>query len=362
MSSYFKLFGYSFAGWGLIFLKAQVDNTQVVNTQADKVQHPTDLRAVSTEQQIDDQPKENQQQTDDQQPQQEQEQPEEEQEQQDEQTEKKPEQQPNQPEQQENTTIQIKPELQQELKSSCKTGEIYSVPTDNTREELNEQITKFKYEPIKVTPNEIIIWITNNIILKNKLFEELQVLPINNYIQITRKGISPTNIITNTLIPNLTYLLWQYKIPIDYKTLKYLLRHKNKSYNDEIIQILSQEYLIALQPSPEYQMSCLNKLIMCWYANTTLENNIRKIKVLTNFDKTLTVQPTILIYPLYGKESFKLVMNLIQEYFKDYEDEMPYTWTCNKPTYFNKINNFMWYTNGTLNLKAYKEQGMIATT
>jgi hypothetical protein len=43
-----------------------------------------------------------------------------------------------------------------------------------------------------------------------------------------------------------------------------------------------QEYLIALQPEPKYQIWVVKRLIMAWYADVDLQNNIRKIKILIN--------------------------------------------------------------------------------
>ena len=97
-------------------------------------------------------------------------------------------------------------------------------------------------------------------ILKKNIFPDLQVKIHSGYVYITRKGAPVSDIITNTLVPSLNYFKWQENTPIDYHTLKYVIFQNSfqKNIESNIIQkreaedILSQEYVIALQPSPYY--------------------------------------------------------------------------------------------------------------
>lgn len=200
-----------------------------------------------------------------------------------------------------------------------------------------------------------------------QLFGDLKLALFNGYIHIARKGIRVDDKITEELVPNLSYFKWQYGIPIDYDTLKYLLfqsEFQRKIQRDldeqkEAERIFSQEYLIALQPEPRYQMWTLKRLIMMWYGDETLQQNIRKIKVIINqwrcradqtFNKKYGVLPSIVIYPRYGKQSAKLVLQLISHYFMLYQN---IGWSCAQPSYFIKVNDLVWYTNGSLDLKMY---------
>jgi hypothetical protein len=98
---------------------------------------------------------------------------------------------------------------------------------------------------------------------------------------------------------------------------------------------------------------------MCWYADEELQNNIRKIKVLINqwraknnkaYNQKNGTLPSIVVYPRYGKKSAKLVISKLSQYFLLYNS---IGWECSKPIYFVKINNLMWYTNGSIDLKMY---------
>lgn len=200
-----------------------------------------------------------------------------------------------------------------------------------------------------------------------QLFGDLKLLISNGYVHIARKGLRIDDKITHELVPDLKYFKWQYDIPIDYDTLKYLLFQSEFQRNikrdleeqEEVKRIISQEYLIALQPEPQYQMWTIKRLIMMWYGDEKLQQNIRKIKIIINqwrcrsdqeFNKKYGVLPSIVIYPRYGKDSAKIVLQLISNYFMLYQN---IGWSCAKPSYFIKVNDLIWYTNGNLDLKLY---------
>jgi hypothetical protein len=124
-------------------------------------------------------------------------------------------------------------------------------------------------------------------------------------------------------------------------------------------RIFSQEYLVSLQPEPQYQMWTLKRLLKMWYADDILEKNIRKIKILINqwrargdknFNVVNGVLPSIVIYPRYGKKSAKIVLEKVAHYFLLYQN---ISWQQSQPSYFIKVNNLVWYTNGNLDLKLY---------
>jgi hypothetical protein len=199
------------------------------------------------------------------------------------------------------------------------------------------------------------------------IFNDLKMSIFNGYLHIVRKGINPNDVITTKLVPQLRYFKWQYGIPIDYDTLKYLLFQNQTQQNiesdvleqKEAERILSQEYLICMQPEPKYQMWVLKRLLMCYYADNELQYNIRKIKVLINqwrsrsdrkFNRKFGILPSIVIYPRYGKDSARLVLQKISDYFLLYQNT---GWQCSTPSYFTKVNNLIWYTNGAIDLKLY---------
>lgn len=226
---------------------------------------------------------------------------------------------------------------------------------------------------------KIIEWVKTNILnekTKNtsylsysdiKIFDGLKYGIFAGYVHFSRKGIRVDDVINETNVPGLKYFRWQYGIPIDYDTLKYILFQsefqqkikKNIDEQKEAERIFSQEYLIALQPEPQYQIWSLKRLIMCWFADKELEKNIRKIKIIINqyrsradneFNQKYGCLPSIVIYPRYGKESARKVLLKILHYFALYQN---IGWSCSKPSYFVKVNDLVWYTNGSIDLKQY---------
>ena len=189
----------------------------------------------------------------------------------------------------------------------------------------------------------------------------------NGYVHVHRSGCETDDYITSDLLgKELEYFTWQDGRPIDYNTLKYTIFRN--STQTELIQdqqqleeaklILSQEYLIALHPLPQYQMWCLKRLLLCWYADSQLIYNIRKIKVLINqyraiddkeYNKIHGILPSIVVYPKYGIDSAKTVLKVLSDYFVFYE---PLGWSSN-PTYFIRMNQLIHYTNGLMDLKMY---------
>ena len=189
----------------------------------------------------------------------------------------------------------------------------------------------------------------------------------NGFIIIKDELVLQERLITKKLIPNLDELKDQYDKPIDYNYLKGLIFQnkttleikKNKCLLAEALKILSQEYIIALQPKVEYLIWAVIRLILCWYSSDALNKNIYKIKILINlyrargiktFNKDNDVLPMIMILPNYGKEAALKVITHINYFFFPYRklglEENP-------PTYFNKVDNLLYYTNGSLNIKKY---------
>jgi len=212
--------------------------------------------------------------------------------------------------------------------------------------------------------------------LKTNLFNDLEVKIHSGYVYITRTGAKITDVITKKLVPSLNYFNWQENKPIDYHTLKYVIFQNSfqKNIETNIVQkreaedILSQEFVVALQPSTYYLLWTLKRLIMIWYGDTVVESNIRKIKVLINqyradpnqdYNKKNGILPQILIYPKYGSESARIIISRIEYYFSLYIDENSnpgYTdiqWKESNPTYFIKKNAFMYFSNGSIDLKNY---------
>jgi len=213
--------------------------------------------------------------------------------------------------------------------------------------------------------NKIIEWVTKH--LMKTVFKDLKMAIHNGYVHIGRKGINVNDKVTEKLVPDLVYLKWQYGIPIDYDTLKFMLfqsdyQRKIKNHvlqSNEMEKILGLEYQIILQPKPKYVMFALKRLIMIWYSDEFLIKNIRKIKIIINqwrsncdqsFNNKYGVMPMIVVYPRYGKDSARACLTKITDYFTLYNN---IAWDASVPTYCMKVNDLIYYTNGNISLKMY---------
>ncbi len=226
-------------------------------------------------------------------------------------------------------------------------------------------------EEEEIQSEQIKKWITDRFkdsVSGQPLFTGLQMRRCNGYLHIYRGGIEPVDRITEQLVNQpLQYFDWQIGKPIDYHILKRFIVNndfqesliKDRKMFDEATNILSQEYLITLQPEPVYQMWCLKRLIMAWFADEDLNKGIRKIKVLINqwraksgesFNKRHGVLPSILVYPRYGFDNIKTVWSKLKLYFATYDN---IGWKCSGPSYFVKISDLFYYSNGAIDLKIY---------
>jgi len=201
----------------------------------------------------------------------------------------------------------------------------------------------------------------------NSLITNLESFISDGYVVLTRTTIDNQPKITENMVGNLEFFNWQYDKPIDYNTLKFFILQNDyqlKTIDDfkrlqEADYIMSQDYFIAFQPIPEYQLWFIIRLLLAWYADIDLQNNIRKIKVLINqfrandneqFNIKNGVLPSIIIFPKYGPKSTKIVLSRLSELFSFYVNK---GWENSSPTYFVKINNLMYYSNGSMGLKTY---------
>lgn len=278
------------------------------------------------------------------------------------------------------------------------TGESFSSLSSDKIELLNRKLKSFEV----IEDKDIKLIINKNIAINNlidtpddeinegskiqkwiekvlmPIFNDLKIKIHSGYVYITRKGVNISDKITKNIVPSLNYFDWQENKAIDYHTLKYVIFQNSfqKNIESNIVQkreaedILSQEYVIALQPDPYYLLWTLKRLIMIWYGDTVFEGEIRKIKVLINqfradptkeYNKKNGILPQILIYPKYGSNSARIVLSKLEYYYSLYIDESSnigykdIQWRESKPTYFIKKNSLIYFSNGSIDLKNYIE-------
>ena len=249
-----------------------------------------------------------------------------------------------------------------------------NITIDNVINDPNDEINE---------GSKIINWI--NEVLISKVFTDLIVKIHEGYVYITRNGVNVIDTINKNIVPSLKHFSWQEGQPINYDTLKYVIFQNSFQQNlkDNIEQkreaedILSQEYIIALQPSPLYQLWTLKRLIMIWYSDPLIEKYIRKVKVIINqfrcdpnksYNKENGILGSILIYPKYGVKSTKEILSKIEYYFSLYIDEnsnpryQDIQWKNSQPSYFIKKNSLIYYTNGSIELKNYIKRSIKSGT
>jgi hypothetical protein len=201
------------------------------------------------------------------------------------------------------------------------------------------------------------------------LFDFIEFKIVGEYIEMVNLNNNGSQrIITPNLVKELNYLNYMYNKPINYIDLSEIIL-KNKTAIDiehtkiilqEALSILSLEYLISLQPKIEYLLWTICRLIICWYADTYLYNNIYKIKILINLyrargdkeiNKDIGVQPLIIILPNYGAYIAQQVLFRLSYFFGPYKKKVG--WDGNIPTYFKDLDNLIYYAKGSTDFKKY---------
>jgi hypothetical protein len=196
------------------------------------------------------------------------------------------------------------------------------------------------------------------------VFADLVMASFRGYIYIARGGIKITDNVTKKLVPDITQLTYQIGKPISELALVTKLV-ETPTYGDmantkiEVQKILGLENYICLQPQPRFQLFILKKLIMAWYADEELTVSITKIKVIINQYRCrrdqsdnlqLGVLPSILIYLRYGPNNLDVALNRLNFYLTDYKAT---GWAGNNPDYFIRVDDLIYYSNGSIDAKRY---------
>jgi hypothetical protein len=204
---------------------------------------------------------------------------------------------------------------------------------------------------------------------KTNLFDFIKFKIVGDYVELTNIYNDETNFrtITRKLISELNNYEDAYDKPIDYEKLFNMILEnktpediiKNQDKIKEALKILSQEYFICLQPKVELLLWTICRLLICWYADANLYDRIYKVKILINlyrsrglkeFNQDYDVLPIITIIPKYGKENAIKVGSNLGYYFFVYKKLVNEE---SQPTYFNKMDDLMYYTNGSLEIKKH---------
>lgn len=233
---------------------------------------------------------------------------------------------------------------------------------------LNSLITEDLVE--KAEAKNIIEWVDKKIkkyatkYAGFELFQDLSMIHFNGYVYFVRKNINPQDILTENLV-KLNHFKDQYGKPIDYDLLRDKLFQtdlENKINGDkrqEVEDMFKQEFLIALQPDPFYMAWILKRILVMWYVDPEFALYVRQIKVLINqwrgknnkeYNRQHGILPSIVIYPRYGKVPAKKVLDKLVARFYPYQN---IGWRCSTPSYFVKVNDLIYYTNGSIELKYY---------
>lgn len=163
------------------------------------------------------------------------------------------------------------------------------------------------------------------------LFDNLRFHAFCDNLVISRTDINQDDKIN---LPNLELFKWQHGIPIESS-----FYNRNKTFTIEELKevdiIKNQDKKIVLNVKKEYELPLLERVIISWYADPKLTENIRKIEYSFIDPKVDYNDDIITIYPKYGKIDnvitnleFKLMYNLHMARLNDLD--------------YKKINNLMW--------------------
>lgn len=245
-------------------------------------------------------------------------------------------------------------------------------------EKLIENLNEFQSN-LKSSNGEIITLKDNtnsnvNVMDVYGLFDFLEFKIVNEFVEITNKNLEKKNVVTKELI-DLEYSSFGinngeqiYDNKINYLMIASLfssINEKITTFEKEIIlqakKILRLDFVIGFQPKLNLMVFILTRLILCWFGDSYLYENIYKIKVLIDFNKSVKndenfITPLISLSPYYNKkeEYYKMIgyMSLYFFNFKNYGSS-----TNNKPTYFKAIDNegLLYCINVSPDMKRYIE-------
>lgn len=218
----------------------------------------------------------------------------------------------------------------------------------------------YSQKKIELT-NDKLINITN-------LFDFIEFNIVGGYIEITNIY-NKERTINNDILQNLKLLLSEYNKKIDHEYLISLLLNLNTNQKkldniqliNEIIDILTQEYIISIQPKVELLIWTINRLIYSWFSDKILFEKIFKIKILINLFKARNdinnnieseIKTIIQILPYYGKNNAIRVISHMNYLFFPYKK---IGLENSNPNLFNKIDDLMYYINGSVLCEDYIE-------
>ena len=135
------------------------------------------------------------------------------------------------------------------------------------------------------------------------------------------------------------------------------IEHKNVNYIEtmpDLYNTVIGVYKIHLQPLQEYQLFVLERLFLMMRESKTFRYNIDMIKAILSYETVLDLNkiPSIVIYPLWGKEIAKFILKVVYELFKDCSDQIGLNIT---PRYNHKINNLIYIAGYDGSTKKYLE-------
>lgn len=115
----------------------------------------------------------------------------------------------------------------------------------------------------------------------------------------------------------------------------------------DAVEYSGQEYKIHLQPKPEYQIPVLKLLVNLLNTNPEIRTRVEAFKTIIPYNRVTTdlELPVIVIYPVWGAENAKIVLDAILDLFSTYDVK---TIGLNHTPRFNaKINELVFYANGS---------------
>lgn len=141
-------------------------------------------------------------------------------------------------------------------------------------------------------------------------FSNLRFVHHLGYLDVVREG-EPYEMLIN--VPSLKNLSSKNGEPIDFDDLWKL--SNEIELKDEIRKVLQTSCFIAIQPTPDYAIWCLKRLIMIWFSDPQMYRGIYRLKIAVNVHNTL---PTIVICT--NRASNQYIVQRLQYLLSPYEN------------------------------------------
>jgi len=121
----------------------------------------------------------------------------------------------------------------------------------------------------------------------------------------------------------------------------------SETEKDELVKVAAREFKIHLMPKPQYMLPIIRMIFDLLKKNPALVTLIHLMKIISLpgvKDKHKLELPSIVIYPILGRENAKLVLDAFRKFFSSYDVKQ--LGEDRQPRYNTRVNELIYYSNG----------------